>query len=61
MVVTMTMMIRLQVLIFNETPEDSGCQSVPRTVAAKVCPADPKGSRTSSQNIHGYISVTDTL
>lgn len=27
----------------------------------KECPADPKGSTTSSQRIHGYISVTDTL
>jgi len=33
----------------------------PIAVAPKVCPADPKRSVTSSQGIHGYISVMATL
>jgi len=30
-------------------------------VVPKMCYADPKGSTTSSQGIHGYISVMATL
>ena len=30
-------------------------------VVFEVCCADPKGSATSSQGIHEYISVMDTL
>jgi hypothetical protein len=31
------------------------------SVVPKVCYADPKGSATSSQGIHAYISVMATL
>ena len=51
-VMMIMMMINLRVLVLTKHP---------RTVAPKVCPADPKGSTMSSQRIHGYISVTDNL
>jgi len=36
-------------------------QKPPKPVVPKVCSADPKGSATISQGIHGYISVMATL